>query len=69
MTRTEFSIRVTNADGRQWELVPINQGAEDITRERLRDLQAVPAGVPEEEGQIFELIKREVTIGEWEVTT
>jgi hypothetical protein len=64
-TRAEYTIEVTNPDGSKWTLEPIMQGVRDVAVERLCDLQAT---IPQHEeiGQVYRLVKREVTLTEWE---
>lgn len=66
-TRTEYTIEVTNADGSKWILIPL-PGGEILAKERLRDLQAYPQENLER-GQTYRLVKRNVTVTEWEPVT
>jgi hypothetical protein len=59
-TRTEWSIKVTELNGDSYVVYPIMGGPLDLTMMRLRDLQ------DGESPQTYTLVKREITIGEWQ---
>jgi hypothetical protein len=61
--RTEYTIKVTEPDGREWYLEPMLGGGLEITMQRLDDLETPHIGRPE---QSYSLARRQVTITDWE---